>query len=79
MAPLARDCFMITADEELEMVEHMPNIGREQAYVFFSTRQSCWIYVLKRPSGRVGVNYEVFKDVDQAYNVVQDRNKMAKK
>lgn len=66
---------MLTADEELEMVERMPNIGHEKAYVFFSQRDNCWKYALKRPAGKVGIDYQVFKDVDQAYNVIQERNK----
>ena len=65
---------MLTADEELEFATMMPDIGNERAYVHFCRREHCWKYSLKRPAGRVGVDYQVFRDVDDAYNVVQAKN-----
>jgi len=65
---------MLTFDEELEITEMLPNIGREHAYVYFCGREKCWKYSLKRPGGRVNVDYQVFRDVDQAFNIVQEKN-----
>ena len=64
---------MLTADEELEVVERM-NPGSEKAYVYYSTREKCWKYSIKRPTGRVNVDFEVVPDVDRAYNLVQEKN-----
>jgi hypothetical protein len=68
------DTALPTAEEEMEIAECLPEIGNEQAFVYFVESECCWQYSLTQPVGKIDVDFEVFSDVDAAYNVVQKRN-----
>ena len=62
-------------DDDLNLEEEM-DFGSESdvTYVFYSKTDQAWMYSMQRPEGVEDVDFEVFVDVDAAYNAVQKRN-----